>query len=174
MREGPPELIAEELVVTAHYLERQHPGRSGRLFTSSYYNPSEQVQVLTFPPGETRVSGTFTSLVDDVPETARHGEDHDIVDLTVDPVPYARFAPQFRAFYRSGRGTANDLLVIFLRDINKAVSIEAVDNSLDMENEDNEEDNEEEEEESTETPPTIEEGDTAEFLSRAWDRRRMP
>ena len=68
-RSGSADQIAEELVVLFRYLEIEHPYRRGsRLRPDTYFNPSDQRMFMTFPAGETRVSGSFVIAVDDVPE----------------------------------------------------------------------------------------------------------
>ena len=155
LRTGPPELIAEELVVIARYFEPNHPDRTGSVFDlEAYYNPSVQVLAMTFPPGETRVSGTFNVLVDDIDETGL-GVWEDWAAFSVDRAHLGTFLSRFYGYEPAIR--ANDYVAIQIRDSSRAVSIEAVDNSPKTGDEDNEE-------ESTDTTPTIEEGDTAEFI----------
>ena len=72
-RTGSPEQIAEELVVQFRYLEVDHPyHRGSHVRPGTYYNPSDQRMFMTFPAGETRVSGSFVIYVDDVAETTNN------------------------------------------------------------------------------------------------------
>ena len=51
VRRGPAEQIARELQVRLHYREPRHPG------ITANHNPSGQIIIITFPPGETRATG---------------------------------------------------------------------------------------------------------------------
>lgn len=67
VRSGPAEQIARELQVRIRYREIDHPYRV-TVLNRPYYNPSEQIVVITFPAGETRATGSFNISVDDVDE----------------------------------------------------------------------------------------------------------
>ena len=150
VRTGHPSLLAKELVVTARYIERRNPDAIGDPVNdfANYYNPSEQTQVLTFPPGETEVSGTFEVSVDDFDDNALSDNDPwwDIAALSVDRVAYSSFFPRFDGWNPGGIQGNYFYLAIHLRDSDRAVYIEAVDTDGDEDE-----------------PPTIAEGESAEF-----------
>ena len=85
-RSGSADQVAEELTVQVRYLERGHPYRRGsHLRPDTYFNPSDQRFFMTFPAGETRVSGSFVISVDDVDEG---GMDSNTFVLYFPQVPY--------------------------------------------------------------------------------------
>ena len=85
-RSGSADQVAEELTVQVRYLERGHPYRRGsHLRPDTYFNPSDQRFFMTFPAGETRVSGSFVISVDDVDEG---GMDSNTFVLYFPQLPY--------------------------------------------------------------------------------------
>ena len=86
-RTGSAEQIAEELVVQVRYFEIDHPYRRGsHVRPGTYYNPSDQRMFMTFPAGETRVSGSYVHAVDDVAGNEDNG-----FSLYFPRFPYAEY-----------------------------------------------------------------------------------
>ena len=112
-RSGSAEQIAEELVVQFRYFEINHPYRRGSylLNPDTYFNPSDQRMFMTFPAGETSVSGSFVIDVDDVPEGLRD----DLFIVYFPRVPYVD--------YWSFQKLAVDGHYGFFRDNPRAISI---------------------------------------------------
>ena len=86
-RTGSADQIAEELVVQVRYFEVDHPYRRGSYVRpDTYFNPSDRRFFMTFPAGETRVSGSYVHAVDDVADN-----DGNSFNIYFPRFPYAEY-----------------------------------------------------------------------------------